>query len=260
MGSEVPSREDLQPFDVSWKVPTSPSSTGDESDMEYEDPSEEDSLLPDAHRPADNLQQLPWGFGVSGQRPKSPAPAEEADMDQVCGTAVVLNIYDVTQSTGVQWFNTVFAYEHAPVKLAGFCHVGVQIGDEEWAFGATLSGSGVYRHQPRGAEQHHFNQSLFVGSTMLSKHELEVLYKHLERTWCGRDYNLACNNCIDFAQEVCELLKVADVPAWVNRPAKLISSIAQAVQAAVGRLPERPKRSHYLRATDCTLTWRYPPL
>ncbi|CAE7942083.1 unnamed protein product [Symbiodinium sp. KB8] len=255
MGYEALSREDLQPFDASWKVPTSPSSTGDESDMEYEDPSEEDSLLRDEHRPADNLQQFPWGFGVSGQRPKSPAPAEEADLDQVCGTAVVLNIYDVTQSTGVQWFNTLFAYEHAPVKVVGFFHVGVQIGDEEWAFGATLSGSGVCRHQPRGAEQHHFSQSLLVGSTMLSKQELEVLYKQLERTWFGRDYHLLCNNCIDFAQQVCELLKVADVPAWLNRPAKLCSSIAQ---AAGRRLPERPKRPQYLSATDCTLTWRYP--
>ena len=35
------------------------------------------------------------------------------------------------------------------------------IGDpERWAFGATLSGSGVCRHKPRGAEMHHFRESI----------------------------------------------------------------------------------------------------
>eukprot|EP00439_Symbiodinium_sp_Y106_P029465 s7143_g3.t1 len=184
----------------------------------------------------------------SEESPKSlsaeePRDFREADMDsQVCGTAVILNIYHVTQSTGVQWLNTLFAYEHAPVKLGGLFHVGVQVGDEEWAFGATLAGSGVCRHKPRGAEQHHFRESLPMGSTTLSKRELDVLYRTLdallqqessdaydsplsfgirpfpEGTWSGMDYSLLQNNCIDFAIKVCRLLKVADVPAWVNRP------------------------------------------
>ncbi|CAE7297341.1 unnamed protein product [Symbiodinium sp. CCMP2456] len=245
--TQVLSREELQPFDVSWKVPTSPSSTGDESDMEDEDPSEESSLLRDEHRTADDLRQLPWGFAVSGQWPKSPAPAEEADMDQVCGTDVVLNIYDVTQSTGVQWINTLFAHRHGLIQLFGLFHVGVQLGDEEWAFGAAPAGSGVCRHQPRGAEQHHFNRSLVVGSTMLSKHELDVLYRRLERQWRGPDYHPLHNNCIDFAQQVCGLLKVADVPAWLNRPAKLGSWVAGSRPAqAFVPAPEPPKRSQYL--------------
>ncbi|CAE7215877.1 Vha26 [Symbiodinium sp. CCMP2592] len=83
------------------------------SDMGNEVPEEERSLLP--HGSHDSQKS-----------------AREAEMDhQVCGTRVILNIYDVTQSTGVQWINTLFAYEHAPVKLGGLFHVGVQVGDEE---------------------------------------------------------------------------------------------------------------------------------
>ena len=33
---------------------------------------------------------------------------------------------------------------------------------ERWAFGATLGGSGVCRHKPRGADQHHFHHSIVM--------------------------------------------------------------------------------------------------
>ncbi|CAE7215968.1 Vha26 [Symbiodinium sp. CCMP2592] len=72
------------------------------------------------------------------QVPKSPASVgseveeEEPLLDhEACGVDIVLNIYDVSNLEPVRWFNTLFAYEHAPVKLGGFFHVGVQVGDEE---------------------------------------------------------------------------------------------------------------------------------
>jgi len=202
--------------------------------------SEEAPLLRNGPHAVDDLQ---W-FSVSGQWPKSPASAEEADTDsQARGTTIRLNVYHLTQSEGVQWFNTVFAYEHAPVKLLGLFHVGVQVGDEEWAFGATLGGSGVCRHKPRGADQHHFHHSIVMGSTTLSKRELDVLYRTLEGSWSGGSYCPLQNNCIHFASEVCGLLDVADVPAWVNRPARLGSFFLGKV---FNRLPKPPMRSRYL--------------
>eukprot|EP00439_Symbiodinium_sp_Y106_P025211 s5477_g3.t1 len=41
-------------------------------------------------------------------------------------TQIILNVYDVSNSEVVQWINAFFAYEHAPFKLAGVFHVGVQ--------------------------------------------------------------------------------------------------------------------------------------
>mmetsp|Transcript_44163 Transcript_44163/g.91283 ORF Transcript_44163/g.91283 Transcript_44163/m.91283 type:complete len:131 (+) Transcript_44163:71-463(+) len=61
---------------------------------------------------------------------------------------------------------------HAPFKLAGVFHVGVQVGDEEWAFGATRRGTGVWRQKPRSTEQHHFRQSIVIWRTLVKVHRL----------------------------------------------------------------------------------------
>ncbi|CAE7711544.1 unnamed protein product [Symbiodinium sp. CCMP2592] len=213
---------------------------GEESEVECEDA----PLLRQTPYTVDDLQR----FSVPGQWPKSPASTAEADTDsQARGTTIILNVYHLTQSEGVQWFNTLFAHEHAPVQLLGLFHVGVQVGDEEWAFGATLGGSGVCRHKPRGADQHHFHRSIVMGSTALSKRKLDVMYRTLEDRWSGASYCPLQNNCIDFASEVCRLLDVADIPAWVNRPARLGSFLGR-LGSSLGqaRLPEPPVRSLYL--------------
>eukprot|EP00439_Symbiodinium_sp_Y106_P038911 s1458_g4.t1 len=59
--------------------------------------------------------------------------AEEAEAASAaaCGIEITLNVYDVSQWEFVQWFNALFAYQNAPIKLGGFFHVGVQVGDEE---------------------------------------------------------------------------------------------------------------------------------
>ncbi|CAE7864918.1 tmem184A, partial [Symbiodinium sp. KB8] len=183
----------------------SPASTADGTEMVCE------VLSGDDHQP----------FDVHGEESETESEVPSSEEDQLLPPVdviqVILNVYDVTHLEGVQWANAIFANKNAPVKLLGGFHVGVQLGNEEWAFGFNPSGSGVCRHMPRGAEHHHFRESLVMGSTTLSKHELGVMYKLLEGTWSGGDYHLLQNNCIHFAQQVCRMLKVAEPPAWLNR-------------------------------------------
>ncbi|CAE6970281.1 unnamed protein product, partial [Symbiodinium sp. CCMP2456] len=134
-----------------------------ETDMDFEEhsdfvqkicstPTEQKPSLPDVPytEKSDNAEE----------GPKSPASTADDTGDEAIETKITLNIYDVSQAESVQWVNAFFANQYAPVQLFGAFHVGVQVGDEEWAFGATPAGSGVCRHKPRGAEQHHFRQSL----------------------------------------------------------------------------------------------------
>lgn len=211
----------------------------DTDDEEYRDfvqkirstPTEQKPSLPDVfHREKSDKYE---------EGPKSPASTADETGEEANETKITLNIYDVSQAESVQWVNAFFANQHSPVKLFGIFHVGVQVGDEEWAFGATPTGSGVCRHKPRAAEQHQFRESLCVGSTALSKRELRDFYAVLEATWSGRDYHLLQKNCIHFASEVCELLDVCDVPAWVNRPARLGAWLKQ-VKDAVWNTPQEP--------------------
>ncbi|CAE7711532.1 desi2 [Symbiodinium sp. CCMP2592] len=220
----------------------------------------EDAPLPrKAPCTVDDLQR----FSVPGQWPKSPASTAEADTDsQALGeeseveceeepllrdvaapdTQIILNVYDVSNSEVVQWINAFFAYEHAPFKLAGVFHVGVQVGDEEWVFGATRRGTGVRRHKPRGDEQHHFRESIVMGSATVPAQGLEVMYKLLEATWRGRSYSPLQNNCVHFASEVCRMFKVPEPPRWLNRGADLFSLAGQSLRW----LPAPPPRSPYL--------------
>eukprot|EP00439_Symbiodinium_sp_Y106_P019827 s1458_g2.t1 len=199
---------DLQQFGVSGQWPKSPASTGEEADMDSQVPEEERSLLP--HGSQDSQKSV-----------------QEAEMDhQGCGIEITLNVYDASRWEIVQWFNTLFAYQNAPIKLGGIFHVGVQVGDEEWAFGATLSGSGVCRHKPRGAEMHHFRESIPMGTTTLSKRELDK--QERGRAKATTSFRTTASTSVTRSSTDCESATSqcgrTDLPTFSQRPARQSAS------------------------------------
>lgn len=237
-----------------WQGANSPGPEHQVSETETTLPADDSHEVNELHKSEERTKspasdQTMMGYEVASGDDLQPFAAYSEESEVECeeepllrDVDIILNVYDVSNSEVVQWINAFFAYEHAPFKLAGVFHVGVQVGDEEWAFGATRRGTGVWRQKPRSTEQHHFRQSIVMGSATLPAHGLEVMYRLLEATWRGRSYCPLQNNCIHFASEVCRMLKVPEPPRWLNRFADLGSMAGQAMR----RLPAPPLRSPYL--------------
>ncbi|CAE7877477.1 unnamed protein product [Symbiodinium sp. KB8] len=148
--------------------------------------------------------------------PASPTHARER-APSVEETPVKLNIYDVTTNPTVQWINSLFANQYSPVKFGGIFHVGVQIGSREWAFGYKPSGTGVFWTPPLFPGQHHFRETIDMPPTTLSRTEIAEVMTSLEIKWSGPSYNVFRRNCCHFADEVCEILGVGNIPEWTYR-------------------------------------------
>ena len=133
------------------------------------------------------------------------------------GIQVTLHVYDVGQGDGVQWLNALFANFYSPLKLGGMFHIGVQIGQQEFAYGYTHEGTGVYCTPPLVQTAHHFNQSLEMAPTTLSKPEIEQLIGKLKAEWSGPSYDILRRNCCHFADALCQQLQVGHIPDWTNR-------------------------------------------
>eukprot|EP00439_Symbiodinium_sp_Y106_P001334 s782_g1.t1 len=168
--------------------------------------------------------------------PASPTHAE-ARAPSVEETPVKLNIYDVTTNPTVQWINSLFANQYSPVKFGGIFHVGVQIGSREWAFGYKPSGTGVFwtglpvtlleGTPPLFPGQHHFRETIDMPPTTLSRTEIAEVMTSLEIKWSGPSYNVFRRNCCHFADEVCEILGVGNIPEWTYRLANIGSTAAE---------------------------------
>jgi len=179
-----------------WQGANSPGPEHQVSETETTLPADDSHEVNELHKSEERTKspasdQTMMGYEVASGDDLQPFAAYSEESEVECeeepllrdvdapDTQIILNVYDVSNSEVVQWINAFFAYEHAPFKLAGVFHVGVQVGDEEWAFGATRRGTGVWRQKPRSTEQHHFRQSIVMGSATLPAHGLEVMYRLL---------------------------------------------------------------------------------
>lgn len=127
--------------------------------------------------------------------------------------SVFLNIYHVDEYA--YWINGIFANHYSPLKFGGIFHVAVQIGNEEWAYGYTKRGTGVYKTKPRSGPL--FRESVALTPTKLSEQQIAQLYGSLAREWPGCQYHLLQRNCCHFAAEVALLLGAGDLPEWAYR-------------------------------------------
>eukprot|EP01063_Lacrimia_lanifica_P039248 TRINITY_DN8582_c0_g1_i1.p1 TRINITY_DN8582_c0_g1~~TRINITY_DN8582_c0_g1_i1.p1 ORF type:complete len:184 (+),score=73.56 TRINITY_DN8582_c0_g1_i1:85-636(+) len=123
---------------------------------------------------------------------------------------VYVNVYDITSLN----------YVIGPVGL-GAHHSGVEVYDTEYCFGRALDDSGVYYMTPRSCAEHAFRESVYVGTTSLSRREVNGVIRQLRERCTGRSYHLVRYNCNDFAEELCKILLgdrwAVAFPAWVNR-------------------------------------------
>lgn len=124
---------------------------------------------------------------------------------------VMVHLYDVTGNFAIRHVNCILS----DIGTGAF-HAGVEICGEEWSYGYTEEGTGVFCVPPRGSENHTYRQSLEMGETDMQPEDVQALIERLRETWIGRDYDLLRHNCCHFSDELCKELGVGPVPVWVT--------------------------------------------
>ncbi|KAF5938692.1 hypothetical protein HYC85_022951 [Camellia sinensis] len=151
-----------------------------------------------------------------------------------------LNVYDLTPINNyLYWFGL------------GIYHSGIQVHGSEYGFGAhEYPTSGVFEVEPRSCPGFIFRQSVLLGSTDMSRSEFQSFMEHLSGKYHGDTYHLIAKNCNHFTDEVCKRLTGKNIPGWVNRLARLVSSsfcnclLPESFHiTAVRHLPDRPAYS-----------------
>eukprot|EP01018_Ginkgo_biloba_P027482 Gb_14693 [translate_table: standard] len=89
--------------------------------------------------------------------------------------------------------------------------------DEEWAFGYSEIGTGVFKCHPKENPMYTYRESIALGHTTLSPSKVNELLAELKTEWPGDSYDLLSKNCNHFCDAFCEKLGVQKLPAWVNR-------------------------------------------
>jgi len=148
--------------------------------------------------------------------------AEEVDESAVFDVSrepVILNIYDMF------WTNDYTAN----VGL-GVYHSGLEVYGREYAYGGhPFPFSGIFDICPREAtelgEQFRFKQSLHLGNTDFTEHEVEKILEQLGKEYRGDRYHLMNRNCNHFSGAFSQILTGRDVPAWVNRLAYMSTCV-----------------------------------
>jgi hypothetical protein len=125
---------------------------------------------------------------------------------------VHVNYYDIAQGVNryVAWLGL------------GAYHTGVQVGSREYAF----SNAGVQVHTPREAGPGAiFKDSLPFGDVPMA--DVNAAVAQLRVTFAPGTYDLVRANCNHFSDAlVQQLFPGKSLPAWINRSARLGSSLA----------------------------------
>lgn len=130
---------------------------------------------------------------------------------------VLLNIYNVSGLDSVRRMNALSTLRNH-VFFGGVFHVGVQIYDYEWSYGATKNDcSGVTRCIPRSDKFHTYRATVCMGESRLDVDEVASLLLDMIDRWRGKDYSFVEHNCLDFANELCVKLGVGKIPRWADR-------------------------------------------
>lgn len=88
----------------------------------------------------------------------------------------------------------------------------LQVNDLEWSFGFCENGSGVFSCQPKANPMYKYRESVPLGTTELSRSEIERILIVLRRDWPGSSYDLLSRNCNHFCEEFCSKLGVEKLP------------------------------------------------
>ena len=139
----------------------------------------------------------------------------EVNIKQKEITEVYLNVYDISLS-----LNRTFG-----LMGLGIFHTGVEVYGEEYGFGRSTDGTGVYRLTPTTYDGHVFRESIFLGITNHSQEQVNIIISSMCYTsWYGSGkYNLINMNCNDFSEDLCHKLLDgnSNFPLWINRPCRM---------------------------------------
>lgn len=157
-----------------------------------------------------------------------------AAASKVEGIPIYLNIYDVSQEERVQTLNAVLAHRSSPLKLGGVFHAGLDVGGLEWSFSCCGAPgvTGVACDVPRCHPQHHFRQTVKLGTTQLSHGDIAGIVANLFEEYMGIEYDLLRRNCCSFAEDFSQRLGTGPIPAWVHRLAKLGACLDDVIRDA----------------------------
>lgn len=144
----------------------------------------------------------------------APEVQEEAKPVLSESPEVLLHIYEVGElSPGIQKMLTTVLGRSA-------LHVGVEIFGEEWSFGSTSapnSKSGIQSSRfPKMHLCHRYKETLSLGSTQMSFHQVRTLLNELDSDWLANEYHPLRRNCVNFAEELCQRLGVEQPPSYIG--------------------------------------------
>lgn len=129
--------------------------------------------------------------------------------------AVVLHVYSLSDS--LVFANRILAFA-GPGAVGGGFHVGVEAFGSEWSYGRC----GVQADPPRTQKCHVYQCSVHLGHTPLNVAQFARILHDVAQRWRGNDYDIIGHNCCVFARELIAALRVGDMPAWVDRFARII--------------------------------------
>jgi len=125
---------------------------------------------------------------------------------------VMLNIYDLSELN-----------EHVHALGVGVYHSGIVVGGREYTFGG---GAGIFDHEPKGAPNCKFRESIELGDFEGSERDLARALDELKGEFLPNSYNMLTKNCNHFANAFSQSLLSKPIPGYVNRLAYLGSFVS----------------------------------
>ncbi|KAI8137350.1 PPPDE putative peptidase domain-containing protein [Fennellomyces sp. T-0311] len=129
---------------------------------------------------------------------------------------VLINVYDMLEPSAL----TNIGYALG----VGIYHSGIEVGGREYCFGGHEyeNLTGVFAVEPKiGPPGVLYKQSIPMGYTDLSEHEIAQILQTISHEFGGTTYNLLTRNCNHFTDDLCKRLTGKAAPGWINRAAKL---------------------------------------
>ncbi|XP_027084198.1 deSI-like protein At4g17486 [Coffea arabica] len=146
--------------------------------------------------------------------------------------SLYLNVYDLTNINDyLYWFGL------------GIFHSGIEVHGLEYGYGAhEYPTSGVFEVEPKNCPGFVFRRSVLLGSTDMTRSEIQSFMEHLSSKYHGDNYHLIAKNCNHFTDDVSVCLTGKRIPGWVNRLAHLGSFfnclLPESIQIQAVRLPD----------------------
>jgi hypothetical protein len=134
-------------------------------------------------------------------------------------TPVQINIYDLLPPSA-------FSSLLWPLGLS-LLHTGVVLLGREYSYGATsVPHTGIFSTPPLTPPPGGTHRLTHLqGFTYLSPKELENVIHEAKKKYPGTEYNLLSNNCNHFTNYMCRTLTGREMPAFINRAARVATML-----------------------------------